>query len=390
MGQLEGCIICGKKTKLMFICPHCGLTYCSEHRKPGKHDCEDDKKVGSDSENLSIPTGDTLDQTSNYEDEINLDEGSSDLIEVPSFLYDKQASNLIQNKNEHISIKKSENIIDKKLTSDNIEKSDNSKRMLYYKIGVISILLLLTISYLVMNGYLFSLLEVFNKSQSNDHQILLEKYSLLEERYNDLYSDYITLEREYNTIKHSYDELEEVFEESKDYTGEITLEQMKQITIPPGSNAVFFYEIPAPGYITVEFYSDREIYFLFFEKIQERNQDIFFHFLDSHSRQNKKEYELKLFFHLPSLLTLSCLFALLNPSLYSLVIVNVSWNHWLFSITGLIFMLGAVSLSTTAPAVETPTLKLVDMYAKAEGENFKIHDGNHQSTSSESFTSMSP
>jgi hypothetical protein len=260
MGQLEGCNICGKKTKLMFICPQCGLTYCSEHRKPGKHECEEDKKVGLESENISIPTDDTLEQSSDSKDEINLDESPSDLIEVPSFLYDKQASNLNQNKNEHISIKKPENIIDKKLTSDNIEKIDNSKRMLYYKIGVISILLLLTISYLVMNGYLFSLLEVFNKSQSNDHQILVEKYSLLEERYNDLYSDYITLEREYNTIKDSYDELEEVFEESKDFTGEITLEQMKQITIPPGSNAVFFYEIPAPGYITVEFYSDREIY----------------------------------------------------------------------------------------------------------------------------------
>ena len=43
------------------------------------------------------------------------------------------------------------------------------------------------------------------------------------------------------------------------------------------------------------------------------------------------------------------------------------------SITGWIFMLGTVLLSTSAPAVETPTLKLVDMYAKAEGDDFKIH-----------------
>jgi hypothetical protein len=43
------------------------------------------------------------------------------------------------------------------------------------------------------------------------------------------------------------------------------------------------------------------------------------------------------------------------------------------SITGLIFVLSAVLLSASALAKEILTIKLVEIYAKAEGDDFKIH-----------------
>jgi hypothetical protein len=323
MGQMESCIICGKKTKLMFVCPNCNKTFCSEHRKQDKHNCE---PISDEEQNIVAPQDTSVvsnslldeileinDDVNDYEDSIELvdapqllyednifdssknvnenkeiiEENQSDrksiekkiienyeektiknkdefdLIDVPQFVYDEKIIESIKNKKEPEKLINENNKIEKS-SNKKISKKIKDKNKIYElfnsKIVIIGVLLVLTISYFVMNGYLSSIFDMFDNSPSEDYNILFEKYSLIEERYNELYSDYLELEREYQTIKDSYNDLEEVIEESKEFDGEILIEQMKQITIPPGSNAVFFYEIPAPGYITIEYYSDIEIF----------------------------------------------------------------------------------------------------------------------------------
>ncbi|WP_135606826.1 rhomboid family intramembrane serine protease [Methanococcoides sp. NM1] len=41
------CWICGKQEPMMFTCRHCGKTFCSDHRLPERHACEDlDRNAG--------------------------------------------------------------------------------------------------------------------------------------------------------------------------------------------------------------------------------------------------------------------------------------------------------------------------------------------------------
>jgi hypothetical protein len=147
------------------------------------------------------------------------------------------------------------------ITEPDEDKNDEQKRAYrIVKILTFSSLVLLTIVSISLNGYLYFKVDADKNILLEEYNMLTEKNALIEHQYNELYSEYQYLEEQYELAKASYFELEEQLNDTKEYQNYIQLEEMKQITIPPNSNAVFFYEIPAPGYITVEYYSDVEVY----------------------------------------------------------------------------------------------------------------------------------
>ena len=166
MEQLDSCNICGKKTKLMFVCPNCDKKFCSEHRKQEKHDCENlHEEIFSSSSNsptLSVAPNELIVDSQNNEKRIVKDD-SLNLIEVPEFVYDEKNRDYKQNNIEQKIIKENNNSIEEKSLNKIIEKK---KWSINSKIIISVLLILLTISYLVMNGYLFSLFDIFNKFKS--------------------------------------------------------------------------------------------------------------------------------------------------------------------------------------------------------------------------------
>jgi hypothetical protein len=271
--KLDVCEICANKTKIMFVCPICNKTLCYEHRKRERHDCEHlfeenmyqsyDVKFDNDISDLKFDNdpneSESYQKETPYINSNNINELFHDVFDDKTIT--DEVKEFFNKHEEEDNADDEEKLIELK---DEKENSIDGFKIQRSKLNIILVVfitvILLSITYLTLNGYLYSILNNGKSVTLEEYTVLEEKYRLTEENYNELYMRYTELETEYTLMQESYGDLEEVYQETIEFGEEIKLEPLKQITIPSDSNAVFYYEIPAPGYITVKFYSDIEIY----------------------------------------------------------------------------------------------------------------------------------
>ncbi|MFC1804090.1 AN1-type zinc finger domain-containing protein, partial [Thermoproteota archaeon] len=159
MEQLDTCEVCGKNTKFMFVCPHCKKSLCIEHRKQENHNCEnlvEEKISPSDEENLGLS-------------------------EVHNFIYDSDndlplLEHTENDEEKNINVEeKYDNDLDVVSIQSNEDIKNESKSRRVIKVLAFSILIILTISSILLNGYLY-----FNIDNSDKK--LIESYNVMEER----------------------------------------------------------------------------------------------------------------------------------------------------------------------------------------------------------------
>ena len=291
MPELEQCSFCGVKNKFLYICPHCGLKFCSKHKKPQDHNCElneviDENAVENDAPFEPIVNTDNLIdssiENSNFENEeynedisvdskdeefdsenVNFEELNTGII-LDSFELEKENDILDDDK-----LLFYDNLFDedymKELDSDilsrniNYESNDEvvSSGNAFKLLGIV-LLVIVVVTSISIFGHLY-ITDNIKKSYLDQTSTLEQDNMILTSKYNDLYLDYIELEEKFNSLNSDYNELEESNQEQVNYSGEIILENMRQLTIDEESNIILFYEIPNPGYITIECYSDEDI-----------------------------------------------------------------------------------------------------------------------------------
>lgn len=293
MGKTKLCSYCGKKSTIIYICPECGNTYCYEHKSIDSHNClkkEVNKEITNEKIEQKNPDVEEFFETtpdiefSTYKDQEYLslipefifkDEENIDLkqkitkedetyeIKGGEIEFAEQVQEIATQKQE-VPLKKTDDNSKPKLKNDIKEKSSEGKyikhifsikKMLFAGIFII----LLSIGYLYLNGS-FSIIPLISNQQETSDKDYYENYTLIRSKYDELNNKYKKLGSDYYELESEYKELIILYNSSREYKTEQILENMIQITIPADSNTIFYYEIPFPGYINVEYYSDTEIY----------------------------------------------------------------------------------------------------------------------------------
>ena len=295
MGKTLNCSFCGKESKIIYICPECGNTYCYEHRNKQAHNCNKNEE-NKDSTEIRFESirpdeeeiyENPIPESSNEgQDPSDAPQEQDNLLTTPEFIFKDEANEtpsnikiisirpdeeeIYENPIPESSIKEQDNLLTTpefifkpKANEEIEEKSSEDKRntpsISIQKLIVASILIvLLSTIYLYTNGSLSSI--VPKSSQTPVDGDNLVNYSLIKMEYDELNIKYKKLESDYFELDSEYNELKELYDSNIEFNGSLVLEDMKQITIPADSTTIFYYEIPSPGYVTIEYYSDMEIY----------------------------------------------------------------------------------------------------------------------------------
>ena len=249
MDNTGQCDFCGKKAKIKYICPICGKTYCPDHKNAAAHGCEK-------TEDIKQPINEQ------NQEHIMLHEIEQSSEEVYSNLITKNENNECSS---NIELQMPEYLFESEINKDN--DKNTLKKTIFIEhfslkqiISILFIIVSLSTLYLYMSGGLFFDSRSDSIKESINDIKIIENYTSIMSKYNNLSIQYTQLESNYFNLNEEYNELKKSYDSAVDFEGTMLLENMKQITIAPDSSTVCFYEIPKPGYITVEFYSNLDLY----------------------------------------------------------------------------------------------------------------------------------
>jgi uncharacterized membrane-anchored protein YhcB (DUF1043 family) len=127
----------------------------------------------------------------------------------------------------------------------------------------------------VVAGY--AILEHSGKSQLKNQYMVLHNqsnelssyYEELLTRYNESLEEYDELSRNYTKVLREYQELKQEHFDVINHKKWIILEEDREIVIESGENFSLSYNIPASGYVEVEYNSTSDIYLWFGSTIEE-------------------------------------------------------------------------------------------------------------------------